>query len=277
MKKIYALAITAFALTTGNAQLTVPYTQSFDTVPPANWTKGSGGDITTGPINTYSSWTGKAFLADTTTNDMSLAIEMFTTNRKDWLISDEFQLAEESNILSFDYGATSYYPSGGAPNTTALDDVFAILISTDGGTTWESLQSWTAPNTIFTNSRGSYSFDLSEYAGSNVKFAFYADEGTVYNWQVDYYIFVDNFKIENDYLSTSASVLKPARLYPNPTSGKVYTESNKTIKKAEIYNNAGQLVSNGNTIDLTGKPAGNYTVKVVYTDGTSSVEKIIKK
>ncbi len=80
-------------------------------------------------------------------------------------------------------------------------------------------------------------------------------------------------------LETSPTVL----LYPNPTqSGYVTVHSSKIIKKIEIYNTIGQLVS---TVDADGSTAkitidthnlnkGLYLVKILHTNQTKSTRKL---
>ncbi|WP_313101780.1 T9SS type A sorting domain-containing protein [Epilithonimonas sp.] len=281
MKTIFTLAFFALSFSNANAQATTPpYTQDFTTFPPAGWSFGSEGDVTTGPTSTYNEWAQAPFLADTSHNDASIRVELYTTNRKLWAISNAFDLSGGDYKVSFDYGAAnsafSSTPSG-PPPTVACDDEFKFLISTDGGTSWQELKSWTSPNSVFTNTASTYTYDLTNYTGNNVKFAFYAYDGAVYNWQADYRIYIDNFKVTKEDLATSDINKTKTSLYPNPTPGKVNINSSKTVKSIEVYNTGGRLISRGNNIDLTSVTNGVYPVKIYYTDGTVSTDKVIKK
>ncbi len=63
-------------------------------------------------------------------------------------------------------------------------------------------------------------------------------------------------------------------LYPNPTNGELKLSQNLTIKRVEIYNTLGMLVSK--ELNLSGKAAGVYFVKITAGEG-SFIRKVIKQ
>src|SRR5690606_25903587 len=79
----------------------------------------------------------------------SARINIYTTNRKSWLISPSIDLGTTPKQLEFDLSLTQYYSNSTA--TLGADDKFAVIISTDNGVTWTSantLQMWQAANPI---------------------------------------------------------------------------------------------------------------------------------
>lgn len=286
MKKLYIFTAAILAAASFNAQSTVPpYTQDFNNFPPADWVFGNSynTNIGSGPenISTYD-WQHKPFLSDTATNNPSISVSLYTTEASYWAITNSFDLSGGgSYTVSFNYGTTngpySSDPSGPAPQVTC-DDQFKFMISTDGGTTWTELANWDSPNVSMPHSTSSYTTTVTGITSNDVKFAFFASDGHVYNFEADYSIYIDNFSITSQSLSTSEiPVKKGLNTYPNPTSGKVYFRNGANIKSADVYTVTGQLISSGTDVDLTGYPSGQYIVKVHYKDNSYSTEKIIKK
>lgn len=75
--------------------------------------------------------------------------------------------------------------------------------------------------------------------------------------------------------NSSFDLNKTFKLYPNPTTGKIYSKTlNSNIEKIEIYNGSGQLVSN--KLDISSQNSGIYFVKITSTTGEKYIEKIIK-
>ncbi|MFP4448277.1 MAG: carboxypeptidase regulatory-like domain-containing protein, partial [Bacteroidales bacterium] len=86
--------------------------------------------------------------------------------------------------------------------------------------------------------------------------------------------------------STSTSIGENERteinIYPNPTSGKVYIETEESYGFIKVYNLTGerieslQIEDSKNQIDLTGKPDGIYLIEVGGSM-ESITEKVIKR
>ncbi|MCI9845339.1 T9SS type A sorting domain-containing protein [Flavobacterium pectinovorum] len=84
----------------------------------------------------------------------------------------------------------------------------------------------------------------------------------------------------SDSLTEETVESKALTLYPNPVSGELNIDSDKTIQKVEVYNLTGALVNsqagNSNTIDMGNLANGSYLVKV-YTENSVTTKIIIKK
>ena len=89
---------------------------------------------------------------------------------------------------------------------------------------------------------------------------------------------VDNFDIIET-ISNVEIISTPAfYLYPNPASSFIHIESEKQIQDVEIYNSLGILAmkSKGLNLELPDLPAGQYIVKVYFSDQSISVNAFVK-
>lgn len=62
-------------------------------------------------------------------------------------------------------------------------------------------------------------------------------------------------------------------IYPNPTRGKLYTHNSQYLKKIEVYNVLGKLVSNG--LNISNQPNGIYILKI-STENSIITKKVVK-
>lgn len=169
-----------------------PYTFDFaDGYPAGGFTEDKGllGEPTIFDTVT-SSWTNDGFANVTATG--SAKINLYGTSKRDWFFTPSYDLGSKSNFqLTFDLALTPW--NGTTVAAFGVDDVFAVVVSTDNGATW------TSANAILTYD-GTHTFSLNEkvtlslldYSGV-VKFGFYA-ESTVSNADND--LFVDNITVE---------------------------------------------------------------------------------
>jgi hypothetical protein len=70
------------------------------------------------------------------------------------------------------------------------------------------------------------------------------------------------------------------RIYPNPTSGKLAIDSSLSIEQVQVYNMAGQAVGrfeNASEIDLSNYTSGIYLFQIYGSDGSVTLEKVVKK
>ncbi len=186
---------------------TFPYLEDFSgaTFPPAEWTQFAGllaAPSVLTPATSY--WISDDFCNVTDPVNISARINIYSTNYKHWLVTPSLNIGTTTDYqLEFDLALTDYAnsnPITSDPNgTTGVDDKFAVIISTDNGTTW------TSANTLrlWDNAGSSYVYNnisatgehiilnLSQYSGS-IKLAFYG-ESTVSNADND--LFVDNVQI----------------------------------------------------------------------------------
>jgi len=70
-----------------------------------------------------------------------------------------------------------------------------------------------------------------------------------------------------------------SRIYPNPTSDYVHVKTEAGLEKYEIYNLAGQKLTDGTSdiINMESLTSGTYLIKIHTRDKKSITEKIIKK
>ncbi|MEZ0006767.1 hypothetical protein ABH942_002144 [Flavobacterium sp. 28YEA47A] len=174
--------------------LNVPtYLQDFNgtTFPPQCWTTAGAGDELTGPTGTAAGiWGAGGFLNVGTTG--AARVNLYSSNRKGWLISPPIDMSAGGYRVRFDVGVTAY--SGTGPAQIVSDDKVVFLASQDNGVTWTIIHTWDSTNSP-TNERTLYSANLPSYVGANTKFAFYATDGPIDDIP-DYNFYVDNFLVE---------------------------------------------------------------------------------
>lgn len=80
-------------------------------------------------------------------------------------------------------------------------------------------------------------------------------------------------------LNTTELDEKQFKIFPNPTTDILNIDSKIDVKDIEIYALDGKIIwkGNSNTIDFKSYNKGTYVVKVLFIDGTSTEQKIIKK
>jgi len=154
------------------------------------------------------------------TGDNALAVNIYTDDVDDWVISPAFDLGDGSvhYIMSLDMALTDYYST--TQGSFEVDDYYAILISTDGGTTWDPANTLKTIDSETDNipAIGTlHIIDLGAYTGI-VKFAFYG-VSTIDGGQ-DIEIFVDNLSIYElsgclDPYGAFSTVLSPSSVLIN--------------------------------------------------------------
>ncbi|MBN9337394.1 MAG: T9SS type A sorting domain-containing protein [Chryseobacterium sp.] len=241
-------------------------------------------NVGNGPTNASTNyWQQKPFMGNTAANDQSLCVNMYTSNISYWAVTNAFDLSAGDYEISFDYATTNgpfmTNPNGPAPQVEG-GDKFKILVTTDNGATWQELRNWDNPNITISNERNKLTIDVSAYKSNNVKFAFYASDGTVFNSQANYRIFVDNFKVQ---LKSSMNVTESGKsnftVFPNPTAGKISVKSEKNVKSLELYEISGKSLSTSatNELDLSKATKGSYILKATFSDNTTATKNVIKK
>ena len=129
-----------------------------------------------------------------------LYLEIYGTSRNHWVVTPSIEI-EDNVQLTFDMALTKN--SGTLQPVTAGsqdDDKFYVLITADGGQTWEELTYWDNVSSadpydqINSTANGqTVVIDLSGYAGQNVQLAFYG-ESTVSGG--DNNLHIDNVKVD---------------------------------------------------------------------------------
>lgn len=183
-------------LTTACAAFTPTFTENFATYVPTCWSEMTGylnnASILTG---TSSAWVADGWLNSGSTG--AARINLFTTGKRDWLISPPIDLGLAGNYqLEFDL-ATLQFASTTTASVLGSDDSLAVVISTDNGATWTTaniLSTWTAANTPVSASGLHVTLPLTSYTGV-VKIGFYGSEGAVDDPQ-DVDVMIDNVIIQ---------------------------------------------------------------------------------
>ena len=133
--------------------------------------------------------------------DSHAKVNIYGTNCKYWLVTPTL-LMEDNVQLTFDMALTVWSSSSSNSPTPGnqADDKFVVLITTDGGTTWEILRQWDNAGSEYvydeiTNAATgqAVAIDLSSYANQNIAIAFYG-ESTVAGG--DNNLHIDNVSID---------------------------------------------------------------------------------
>ncbi|PKN80915.1 MAG: hypothetical protein CVU48_00400 [Candidatus Cloacimonetes bacterium HGW-Cloacimonetes-1] len=239
---------TEWNFTTGaNPTLTPPFLQDFASFPPTNWTRFSGNLAAPSVLTTTTSgWGADGYANNGTTG--AARVNIYGTSCKYWLVTPPIDLGSgkiSGFNLEFDLALTAYGLTTAAA-TTGVDDIFAVIISTDGGSTWTSantLMKWDNAGSanVYNNiaTAGQHvTIDLSAYTGM-VKIAFYGESLTS---NADNDLFIDNVAVASAGAPPSAPVSpSPANAATNvainanlawgassgsPTGYKVYLSTN---------------------------------------------------
>lgn len=184
--------------TTLCAVYTVPFLETFEGAAfvPVCWSQATGSlaaPTVFGTTNNY--WNqqnyGDASVTVGTSANKAARINIYSTSRKDWLITPSINLGTTPKQLEFDIALTEYYSA--IATALGIDDTVAVVISTDNGATWSSaniLQRW-GSTTPIANTGNHITIDLTPYTGV-VKIGFYG-ASTVSNEDND--VFIDNVSV----------------------------------------------------------------------------------
>lgn len=189
-----------FEFVTECSVFTPEYIADMSTNVPNCWEEANSGDATTGPMEIGAG----LWYASNHNGTPSNAINMFFNTRSDWIISPEFDLSSAAPSELKVYVALTESGTSGSDADLGSDDVISLLMTTDGGTTWVEMQSWTQGN-VPTDVGEEITYDLSAVTG-NVQFAFLGNEGTV-NDPEDVYFHVSKFQVRE-----TPSCVEPASL-----------------------------------------------------------------
>ena len=270
----------AKSFTTQCGAVVPSYTNNFSSFPGLCWANNLvGGDPTTGPSGTGSSYWGSRSFLNTSANGPSASMNLFSSDRTGWLKTGAFNLSAGGYKVKFNYGVTTY--SGTGSSSMDSDDVVHFLVSNDGGTTWMILQTWDANNSP-SNTSNEYTFDLANFTNANTIFAFYGSTGPL-DEDLDYNFYVKNFTIENAQLSTSEvnRQEKKVSVHPNPFKDILYISDTRDIKSVTITDTTGRTVKtvegSAKELDLSRLNSGLYFVTLYFKDGSHSTVKAIKK
>ncbi len=177
----------SFSFTTLCGVYTPDYIEEFTTYLNSCWSESEG--PVSGPdlSDETSSWAGDDFLNN---GSASAKINLFSNNRKEWLLTPLFDLSAGGYEINLDAGVTAW--NGTGPRDMGSDDTVRIMQSIDGST-WTTVYTWTEANQP-TNIGENLSIDISTVTVTGVQFAIFASDGTVDDPE-DYDFFIDDFRI----------------------------------------------------------------------------------
>lgn len=169
------------------------YTQDFSTVIPNCWDLATGGNSQSGPtIFGAGEWKTDGFANNGNTG--AVRINLYTNTKNDWLISPNFDLTTGGPYqVDFDM-AFMVWNSDSIAEKMGSDDTLHLLVSSDDGSSWNILNTWTTTHSIPAGG-DHFAFDLSAYSNDTIKLAFWATEGQIDNFE-DMDISIDNFVVD---------------------------------------------------------------------------------
>ncbi|WP_299522614.1 GEVED domain-containing protein [Winogradskyella sp.] len=177
-----------FAFATECLVFTPDYSADMSTNVPDCWEEAGSGTPATGPGDFGSG----LWFASNHNGTPSNVINLFFDNREDWIISPEFDLSSATVPELVVYVALTESTTSGSGADLGSDDLVALLMTTDGGANWTTMQSWEQGD-VPTDVGEQITYDLSAVTG-NVQFAFYGSDGPV-NDDEDIYFHVSQFTV----------------------------------------------------------------------------------
>jgi len=253
--------------------ITPNFSDDFSTLD--NWTEASG-DYGT-PSGTTGDFAQDDFINDVShENGKSAKINIFGSSKDEYFISPVFDLSGGTYYLNYDIALTEWDDTTSA--TLGSDDYLALLVTQDGGSSWQELSRWDASTAISNEGQSATEITLSSY-GAEVQFAFYAFSDTT---NEDNDLFIDNFQITSETLGTVTNTLEGFTLYPTIVKEELNFRSQNNIEAITVFNLLGQKVfsgapnTNNSSINLSKLRPGMYVVKV-SAEGKIGSYKIIKE
>ena len=260
--------------TTPPAPIIPDYTNDFSLFPGDLWSEAEG-TLANGPSGTTSLWGTGNFAHGT--DAPAAYINIYFTNRDEWLISPSFDLSGVNYYLNVDVAATEYYSSFSTGDPVdaiwGVDDFVTLMVSEDSGLTWTELYRWDANNNPGVAGAAMPEIDLSAYTGL-AKFAFYA-ESTASNEDIDF--FVDNFSVTSTSLGIQEVSTLQFKYFPNPVNDKLTINAQTNVDNIVVLNMLGQVVSSQRPnslncmVDMAELRTGVYFVQVSIGNSTQTV------
>ena len=205
-----------FNFTTECGAFTPDYLEDFSSYVPQCWTEAIDGDPVNGPASLGgSNWAVEEFAHLVSSGGGAVNVNIYQTGDVEWLLSPSFDLSAGGYEINLDVAFTNF-------NTTAQGDFDADddvrLLYTEDGIMWTTIVQWNDANDNEPAAGGeTFNFNLSAVTGSNVRFAFYSDEGATATGDKDFHI--DNFQV---------------RTIPDCQEPSALTVSNLTTSSADL-------------------------------------------
>ncbi len=264
---------------TACAIFTTPFAENFGTFLPLCWSNLSGGDLVAGPTATVGTFWGAVGFANVGATGAA-GINIYTSNRNDWLITPVITIPATGYALKFDAAAVQYADVIAPTTPWEADDKIEVLVSTTGTTNWTVLFTYDNTNQPGITATPK-TIPLSAYSGQNVRIAFRGVEGTA-NGSADIDFSIDNIQVILNSLATSSFNNEGFSYYPNPVVDYLKLSYTQNIDKVEVMNMLGQVVlvktinSNESNLDMSSLAKGTYMVKVAADNQIKTI-KVIKE
>lgn len=142
------------------------------------------------PEGTSGGWYQSEVLYD----DIHAAIELNSNTHREWIISPRFYATENTKV-SFDASITLFHDEP-REGTFGGDDEFSVMVSTDGGNSFETLYTFSnnSSKTLEYEFKR-FTFELADYSGENIQVGFFASDGSQEDGRCA--IHLDDIEIKN--------------------------------------------------------------------------------
>lgn len=193
------------------------------------------------------------------------------TANNDWLVTPAVTLGATGNTLTLWVKALS---------STYTPERYKIGVYTGSGTpTSETNFTIISGANALNAPYGSWqqvTYNLDAYAGQTIRVGIQCISADKYMFMVDDVKITTTSTLATNEINAKT---KSTSIYPNPTKGEINIKADKKIKSSTVLDFTGKsiLTSTSAKADLSSLPKGTYILKVDFTDGTSSSEKVIKE
>jgi hypothetical protein len=144
------------------------------------------------PSGNSSSWRAPAIVQEQYFGTRTAAINLYTTGRKDWIVSPSVVPGPSSGVV-FRAAVSNWLNTD--PDQMGSDDSLMVMVSTNCGQSWTPVRKF-GRNSGLVNKLLTYAVPLSNYSGQEIKLAFYATDGSVDDPE-DYDVHIDSIRIAN--------------------------------------------------------------------------------
>lgn len=245
---------------------TLPFRCGFDSVPDLNcWLfydvdgDGYGWDFTskypgTGDINP---------IGPNSIGSASYINDHGVLTPDNWMITPELAIPAEGATLRYKVGA-------GDPDY--FEDNYSVLVSTSGAEVTDFTDVLFC-GTMPTPHWNALSYDLSAYAGQNIRIAFRHHDCSDIYW-----IFIDELSVTpGNTADIQSSSISSVSVAPNPTQGLLYVQV-EGLSGVQVLDVNGRevLAADGPDVDMSGLDKGIYFVRVTTNSG-ASLHKVVKQ
>ena len=289
----------ALSATTTCSPLMPPFVETFDTYPAGTaptscWKEAKG--LLSNVIMPDSTVTIASSGWDAYSNyvfDEHAAIELWSTSKKDWLITPPINLGDGSIQYDLKFDLAYTYYSSAAPAMTTKNQKFAVLVSTDGGQTWdyENATIWDSTSQDQTNPKiweisatgERVTVNLSSYTG-NVVIGFYGEQKIsggdnrihIDNVQVAEHIDCGDMNNMTVALNSATSALLNWEVPEDVTDGWTLAYGEGTSVNEETATMVNIPAGTELPYEISGlTPGTTYTFKVQYSCGGSWTQPVI--